>query len=167
MTWMAMAPAEVCDVMDFLEAAAWPLEKSEAQQLLAERFGWTIEESRGKKYLVNSLSGMNEPDVSVIGPGQVLSLDMRTTDIIREVTEETRQFLDDGFALLVREGESRWGAARVRRGDDLQHALWNTPGDGRIRFTGSDMDILVEYRTPQGTDLERRERRAQDRGLDG
>lgn len=160
MTWKAMTPAEACDVIDFLESAPWPLVKSEVQRSAAEAFGWTIEHSRGKQYLVNSVSGVSEPDVSVISNREhVLSVELRVTDIIRDVTEESRRFLDDAFAMLVREGHARWGAPSIERDGDLQHALWSTPADGRIRFTGSDMDVLIEYRTPQGTDLERRERR--------
>lgn len=160
MTRKMMSPAEACDVMDFLESLPWPLEKPEVQRSAAEKFGWTIEESRGKHYLVNSRTGLSEPDVSVIsGPEHVLSVDMRTTDIMRNVTDESLEFLGDAFAQLVGEGEKRWGTPRVKRNGELQHALWQTPAAGRIRFTGSDMDVLIEYRTPQGTDLERREHR--------
>ncbi|WP_300266723.1 DUF6301 family protein [Microbacterium sp.] len=158
MTWKAMAPAEVCDVIDFFESLSWPFVKSQVQRQAAQRFGWTIEESRNKHYLVNTASALSEPDVSVISNREhVLSVDMRTTDIIRKVTEESRRFLDDLFAMLVREGETRWGAVRIVRDGDRQNALWDTPAGGRIRFTGSDMDILIEYRTPQGTELERRQ----------
>lgn len=168
MTWNAMDPAEVCDLLEFWDSAAWPLSQSDAQQLGVEQFGWTpLVTRRGIRYLDNPASGLNRSSIGLTAAGDhVMCVDMRATDAIKDVTDESLEFLGDRFALLVREGESRWGAARVVREDGRQNASWNTPGGGRIRLSASAMAVLAEYRTPQGTDLDQRERRAQRRGLE-
>lgn len=159
MTWKAMTPVEVCDVIDELELASWPLSKAETHRLAADRFGWTVEERRGKEYLTNTVNALSLPGVTTAtGKEYVMSVSLRSTDAIPDPTDESIRFVDDTFAGLVREGERRWGTARIVR-DSAQNAFWDTPRDGRIRFTGSELGIVVEYRTPQGTDLERRQNR--------
>lgn len=52
-----MTPVEVCDLMDFWEAAPWPLTCDQAQQLAVDGLGWTIELEDGISYLMNTVSG--------------------------------------------------------------------------------------------------------------
>lgn len=155
-----MGPDEVCDVIDFLDSAPWPLSRPEVHRLAAERFGWEIEESRGKEYLVNTVSCLSEADVSVAsGHEYAMEVTMCATDVVRDVTEESRRFLADAHALLVREGQERWGAPRVKRDSERQRASWDTGAGGRVRFSGSDRSVRVSYRTPQDMELERDLRR--------
>lgn len=160
MTWKAIAPVEVCDVMAFLESQAWPLERSELHRVAIERFGWATKEHRGKEQLLNAAADLTIPNVVTIDAGgEMMYVELRATDVIREITDESLKFLDDAFALLVREGESRWGVATISRDADEQRASWRTPHDARIRFAASQKSITVGYDTPQRIDLERRERR--------
>lgn len=63
MAWRVMPPVDVCDVMDFFIALEWPLSRGEVQTIASERLGWTIEVENGVSYLVNSVTGLNHPDV--------------------------------------------------------------------------------------------------------
>lgn len=161
MTWKVMPPAEVCDVMDFLTGLDWPLSRDEVQKLASERFGWTIESERGKQYLVNTVTGLSEQDVSIVDvDGQVHSVDFWVTDTTPPPTPESIAFLGDQFALLVREGESRWGQ-RAMDGDDYgTGASWNVPGDGRVSFSLLKRVVTATFSTPQGVNLDKKAARS-------
>lgn len=110
-----MTAADACDLLDFWEAARWPLTRDQVEQLAVEWLGWTIEIDDGVPHLMNTVSGFTIPDVSTIGAKGGLSyLGFGLADTIREVTPESRRFLGDAFALAVRGGEVRWGAPAVR-----------------------------------------------------
>ncbi|EWC61082.1 hypothetical protein UO65_3653 [Actinokineospora spheciospongiae] len=165
MTWKAMAPAEVCDLVDFWDAAPWPLTRDQVQQRAVERFGWTTEVEDGTSYLMNTVSGFTVPDVSTIGSkGDLSYLKLNVADTIREVTPGSRRFLGDAFALAVREGEGRWGVPTLRDGEGTTSADWDTASGGRISFNLTARSLSAVFHTPQ--DVEGFER-ADHRGSEG
>ena len=152
-----MPPAEACDVMDFVTGLSWPLSETVVQKLMSERFGWTIEIEGGKHYLVNTSTGLTEQDVTTIEVnGRVYSVDFWVTDATPPPTPESRAFLGDQFALLVREGASRLGKQTMDRGDQATGAAWDVPGGGRVRFSLSERSVSAFFRTPQGVESDRK-----------
>src|SRR5688500_18680779 len=122
-----MTPVEACDLMDFWEAAPWPLTRTQVQKLAVERLGWTTEIEDGTPYLMHPLSGFTSADVMTIGSkGDLSYLKLDVSDTIREVTRESRRFLGDAFALMVREAEARWGAPAMRDFEGTTSATWDT-----------------------------------------
>ncbi|MCS3442555.1 DUF6301 family protein [Microbacterium phyllosphaerae] len=157
MSWKAMTPTEVCDIVDFWTAAPWPLTEDEAQQLAVERFGWSIEVENGTRYLMNTVTGLALPDVMTIAvKDQMRELSFDTTDTIRDVTPESTAFLGDNFALMVREGEARWGKPDLRRTDKWTTARWDAAGGSRVAFNFLPRGLNVRFETPQGADVERK-----------
>ncbi|MFD4669903.1 DUF6301 family protein [Lentzea sp. NPDC058450] len=157
MSWTAMTPAEACDLMDFWGAAPWPLTRDEVQELAVDRFGWTIEVDGGVRYLMNTVSGFTVPDVSAIGARRNLSyLGLHVADAIHEVTPASRRFLGDAFALMVREGESRWGVPAMSDREGVSSARWDTASGGRISFNLALKSLRARFETPQGIALDRR-----------
>ena len=156
-TWKAMSPAEVCDLMDFWAAADWPLCEDEVQSLAVERFGWTIEVEDGVSYLMNTVSGFTIPDVSTIGSKGPLSyINLRLSDVIRRITPESTEFLGDNFALMVREGQQRWGNPTMRKPDGAESASWNLHSGARITLNCNPKSLSAMFQTPQGVELDRK-----------
>lgn len=152
-----MAPAEACDLMDFWEAASWPLTRDEVQQQAVEWFGWTVEVENGTPYLMNRDSGFTVPDVMTIGSrGDLSYLKFHVADTIREVTPASRAFLGDAFTLIVREGGVRWGAPVMRDFERTTSASWNTASGGRISFNLRQKSASAMFETPQGVELDRK-----------
>ncbi|HEX7301478.1 DUF6301 family protein [Lentzea sp.] len=157
MSWKAMPPGDACDLVEFWEAESWPLTRDQVRQRAVEWFGWTVEVEKGKSYLMNTVSGFTVPDVSTIGAGDDLSyISFRISDTIREVTSASRRFLGDAFALVVREGETRWGVPAMRDLERSSSATWDTASGGRISFRGSAKSVSAMFETPQGVELDRR-----------
>lgn len=148
MTWKAMTAAEACDVADFWIAAGWPMTLAQTIDRAAE-LGWTVED---EDFLVNEVSGLSMPDVdtATLPSGELSTLTYRTTDVIRNVTEESTAFLNDQFTVLVREGTQRWGRPKLARlRNDTQQARWEIPSGARVSARCSAMAVLVEFTTPQ------------------
>lgn len=157
MSWKVMTPVEVCDLMEFWNGATWPLTREEVQRLATERFGWTIEVEDDVPYLMNTVSGFTIPDVSTIGSEGALSyLSLRVSDVIREVTAESTAFLGDNFALMVREGEARWGRPTMGSVKETSSASWDTPTGARIIFSMAPKSLSAMFLTPQGAELDRK-----------
>ncbi|MGI5498956.1 DUF6301 family protein [Lentzea sp. CA-135723] len=157
MTWKAMTPTEACDLVDFWVAAPWPLTRDQVLRLAVDRFGWTIEVDDGVPYLMNAVSGFTTPDVSAIGSrGDLSYLGLHVADTIREVTSGSRRFLGDAFALMVREGESRWGVPVMSDREGASCAGWNTASGGKISFSLAPKSLRARVDTPQGVALDRR-----------
>ncbi len=148
MTWKAMTAAEACDVADFWIAAAWPMTLPQTIDRAAG-LGWTVED---EDFLVNEVSGLSMPDVdtATLPSGELSTLTYRTTDVIRNVTEESTAFLNDQFTVLVREGTQRWGRPKLARlKNNTQQARWEIPSGARVSARCSAMAVLVEFTTPQ------------------
>ncbi|GAB3634242.1 hypothetical protein GCM10027421_35960 [Microbacterium shaanxiense] len=157
MTWKVMPPVEVCDVMDFFIALEWPLSRGEAQKIASERLGWTIEVENGVSYLVNSVTGLNHPDVRTPDvEGRVYSMDFWVTDSTPPPTSESTAFLGDQFALLVREGTSRWGQQIMGRSKHASRASWDVSGGGQVRFSLSKRSVSASFSTPQCVESDRK-----------
>jgi hypothetical protein len=155
--WKAMTADEACDLVDFWESEPWPLTRDEVQQRAVEWFGWTIEVENGTSYLMNTVSGFTVPDVTTIGSrGDLSCVELDVADTIREVTRESRRFLGDAFALVVREGEKRWGAPGMRDSERASSATWDTASGAEISFSLSRRGLRAVFRTPQGVELDRK-----------
>ncbi|USX53660.1 DUF6301 family protein [Lentzea sp. HUAS12] len=118
MEWRAMAPAEACDLMDFWEAASWPLTRDEVQQQAVEWFGWTVEVQNGTPYLMNRDSGFTVPDVMTIGSrGDLSYLKFHVAGVPRGRLHPDRA--------RGRGAVGRAGDARLREDDvgDLEHRV--------------------------------------------
>ncbi|MGO1768732.1 MAG: DUF6301 family protein [Microbacterium sp.] len=150
MAWKAMAPADVCDVMDFWAGRTWPMTREEVHGLAVESLGWTTEQEDGKEFLVNSVSALSIPGVSTIGAGDHLSyLRFRVTDAIRDRSSESADFLGDAFARIVREGTSRWGKPTLKNDGGKQYAGWDVAGGARVELSQGPMSASAEFVTPQ------------------
>lgn len=155
--WKLMPAQEICDLLDFWDAAPWPLPRDEVQRLAVERFGWTIEVDDGTPYLMNTVSGFTIPDVSTIGAGSDLHyLSLRIADVIREVTPASEAFLGDGFARAVREGARRWGAPTLRSRVRGTSAEWRRPSGAEIFVNARPKGLSAMFKTPQGAALDRK-----------
>ncbi|MCD4853449.1 DUF6301 family protein [Arthrobacter sp. AK01] len=156
-TWKSMSPAEVCDLMDFWAAAAWPLTRDEVQRLAVERYGWSIEVEDDVPYLMNTVSGFTIPDVSTIGSEGALSyISLRISDVIRRITPESTEFLGDNFALMVREGTERWGKQLMRASAGSESASWCLSSGARISLNCHPKSLSAMFQTPQGVELDRK-----------
>ncbi|MEV4736362.1 MULTISPECIES: DUF6301 family protein [unclassified Microbacterium] len=155
MTWKAMTPTEVCDLMDFWAAAPWPLTRDEVLRLAVDRFAWTIEEEDGTSYLMNTVSNFTVPDVSTIGART--QLNYLSLDLADEATEEdptSQDILRDAFAHIVREGTTRWGEPAQRQKDGTRFASWERSG-GRVTISASDVTLSGMFQTPRGVEIDR------------
>lgn len=153
-----MSAAEVCDIMDFWAEADWPLTQDEVQRISADRFGWTIEVEDDTPYLMNTVSGMTFPDVMTIDSrGRMMYMTLDTSDTVAEPSPESAAALGDAFALMVREGETRWGKPAMRAGaKGSTSARWDLTGGARVTFTSQAKGLTAMFETPQGAEVERK-----------
>lgn len=155
-----MTPVEACDLVEFWESEPWPLTRDQVQQRAVEWFGWTIEVEKGVSYLMNTVSGFTVADVSTIGSrGDLSYIKLNVADTIREVSVESRRFLGDTFALMVREAETRWGTPSMRDFEGTSSATWDTASGARISFNHALKSLSARFDTPQGVELDRRSER--------
>lgn len=149
MTWKAMPASQVCDVLDFWRAADWPLTTAQTNERASE-LGWTIED---EDFLVNEVSGLSLADVdtSTMPSGDLAALNFRTTDVVKDVGPKATGFLNDQFALAVREASERWGKPKQSRTKDgATFAQWDFPDDGaRITLMRLTSSVLADFTTPQ------------------
>ncbi|MFD5598604.1 DUF6301 family protein [Leucobacter sp. NPDC058333] len=157
MNWKAMAPADVCDIIDFWIGEAWPMSKGDAQQRAVQRFGWITEDENQETYLVNSVSSLSNADVMMIElKDQLMDCGLDVTDTIRDVTDNSLAFLGDAFTLIVREGKSRWGVPQLQDDGEVATARWEVTQTARVTVTRALRGVSVTYDTPQGAALARK-----------
>lgn len=157
MSWMAMAPADVCNVMDFWIRQTWPLTRDEVHQLAVRHLGWTTEIEDGKEYLLDASSGLSNSHVSTItgGHDNLSYLQFRVTDVIGDRSADSTALVSDAFTLIVREGTSRWGKPKLKRTDRGQLAGWDVEGGARVEFKQGPMAARAQFITPQTVDRDK------------
>lgn len=148
MTWNAIEPAKACDIADFWAAAPWPLTRPQTNQRAAE-LGWTIEDG---DFPVDGVSGlsMTDVDTSVMPDGNLAWLAFYATDVIRDQGRAAQDFIDDNYALVVREGRRRWGEptmGRLKSGGPS--ARWDVPDGPRITVLRTEQAVWIRFTTPQ------------------
>ncbi|MFT4220401.1 MAG: DUF6301 family protein [Microbacterium sp.] len=146
MTWKAMDPARACDLLEFWINAAWPLTRAEVGALAVAELGWTI---GAEGTLSNPVDALSQPAVltSVIPDGQLATLKFWVSDVVKDPGAEAVAFLDDQFALVVREGQRRWGKPKLLPGRH-RSAQWDLSGGGRARASRLSSSVSVEFTTP-------------------
>ncbi len=65
----------------------------------------------------------------------------------RGMSEQSRAFLGDAFALMVAEGARRWGAPEMSQTDKQQKATWMNPDGSRTELVFSGRLCLAQYST--------------------
>ncbi|MDI9628662.1 MAG: DUF6301 family protein [Acidobacteriota bacterium] len=156
MTWRVLSPVEVCDFLDFWRSQTWPMVAADTHALGAREFGWTLEVEDDEEYPMAYDYGLTIPDVSISSVREGVSrVGMWVSDVIREVTTESTNFLGDNYALMVREGASRWGKPSMYRGV-RRRATWEFDAGGKILLSLSDKAIVADFYTPQGVEVDRR-----------
>ena len=153
MTWNAMSVRRAYELIEFWIATPWPLTRPEAQERAAQ-LGWVVE----RNALINRVDGLTQPAVltGVLPDGTFGSLGFRVTDVVRDGGARGAEFLDDQFALMVREGTDRWGTPRFKRGR-AQTAEWHLLDGARVVARRSNTSVVLEYTTPQqSAELHRR-----------
>jgi hypothetical protein len=93
-----------------------------------------------------------------LSKGDLSYISLRISDVIRQITPESTEFLGDNFALLVREGQQRWGKAAMRTSDGADSASWNLPSGARITVNLNPKSLSAMFHTPQGVGLDRNSR---------
>lgn len=146
MTWKAMSSERACDVVDFWLAAPWPQTPAQVQQL-GERIGWTPDDD---EMMENGADELSEPAVPIVSmpTGETASLNFWATDVVRTLGPEGEAFLDDRYALLVREGVRRWGEAALSNSDGPT-AQWDDASGARVVVSRGKRSVTVDFTTPQ------------------
>lgn len=146
MTWKAMTAERACDVVDFWASVEWPQTAEQVQQRGTE-VGWTPDDD---EMMQNRTDDLVEPSVAIITlpSGEVASFSFWVTDVVRESSEGATSFLDDHYALLVREGRSRWGRAELSNGQESS-AQWTLSDGARVVATRGSQSVFVDFTTPQ------------------
>lgn len=80
--------------------------------------------------------------------GEAASFNFWATDVVRELTPAGDAFLDDQYALLVREGNRRWGEAALSDNDGPT-AQWDHDGGARVVATRGTRAVTVDFVTPE------------------
>jgi hypothetical protein len=149
MTWRAISAERACSMIDFWIAAPWPI-SGEQVRALAPDLGWTVDADGTPR---NIQDGLSQPAV-ITGEakGMFASLSFWVTDVVKGDDPAGTDFLDDQFALLVREGSSRWGKAKLTRGRS-KNARWELTGGGRVDASRLKSSVTLEFITPQYADV--------------
>ena len=148
-----MSVRRAYELIEFWIATPWPLTRPEVQERAAQ-LGWVVE----RNALMNPVDGLTQPAVltGVLPDGTFGSLGFRVTDVVRDGGARGAEFLDDQFALMVREGTGRWGTPRFKRGR-AQLAKWQLSDGASVDARRSNTSVAQEYTTPQqSAELHRR-----------
>lgn len=116
----------------------------------AAQLGWTAEEDDGELYLIDAVSGLSMDDVTTatMPSGETGSIGFRLTDVIRDITDESTEFLNDQFTLTYREAEARWGVGKQETVEDKLSATWDSD-KGRVTLMALKRSVMVNFDTPQ------------------
>ena len=146
MTWKAMTADRVGDLVDFWAGAEWPLTPEQVQQL-GTKVGWTPGDD---EMMDNQSDGLSESSVPIatMPSGETASFSFWATDVVRELGAEADAFLDDAYALIVRDGTGRWGRAAQSDGDGPT-AQWDLDGGARVVVARGRRSVTVEFTAPQ------------------
>jgi len=146
MTWKAMSSDRVCDVVDFWIAVDWPRTPEQVQQL-GQQIGWSPDED---EMMENGTDALSEPAVPIatMPTGETASFSFWVTDVVREPGVEADAFLDDQYALLVREAQSRWGKGDSS-GTEARSTQWDFAGGARAVASRGERSVSVAFTTPQ------------------
>lgn len=146
MTWKAISAARVGALLEFWINAAWPMTRAEAGALAASELGWVV---AGEGEVSNPVDGLSQPAVltSVTPDGKLATLSFWVSDVVKDPGADAVAFLDDQFALVVREGERRWGKPKLRSGRN-RSAGWELPAGGRVSASRQRSSVSVEFTTP-------------------
>jgi hypothetical protein len=146
MTWKAMSAERACDLVDFWAAADWPLTAEQVQQL-GVQVGWQPD---GDEMMKNTADGLSEPSVGIVTlpDGETASISYWATDVVRDPDARGDAFLDDQYALIVAEGQRRWGSAALSSGERAS-ALWELAGGSRVVVGRGTRSVVVDFTTPQ------------------
>lgn len=150
-SWKALTPAQACDWTEFWMNKPWPIDKKQIAKY-AEQLGWTAEEEDDDIYLTDAVSGFSIPDVMTTSmpSGEVASIDFYVADVIRDVSDESIDFLSDQYTLIYREAEARWGAGKQSATESHgSSAVWDWEGKGRVTLSKSDRSVSINFDTPQ------------------
>ena len=146
MTWKAMSAERACDLVDFWAGAPWPQTPEQVQQL-GTQVGWTPDDDEMMDNPVDRLSESAVP-IATMPSGETASFSFWATDVVRELGAEADEFLDDQYALLVRQGTQRWGRAEQSDADGPS-AQWDLDGGSRVVASRGRLSVTVEFTTPQ------------------
>lgn len=146
MTWKAIGAERVGDLLEFWINAAWPMTRAEMGALAVAELGWTVD---AEDDLANPVDGLSQPAVltSVTPDGQLATLSLWVSDVVKDPGADAVAFLDDQFALVVREGGRRWGKPRLWS-DRYRSAEWELAGGGRVSVSRLRSSVSVEFTTP-------------------
>lgn len=146
MTWKAMSAERACDLVDFWAAVAWPQTPEQVQQL-GTRVGWAPDED---EMMDNRTDGLSEPAVPIASmpSGETASFSFWVTDVVRDPSPQGTDFLDDTYALLVREGTRRWGRATLSDSAGPT-AQWDLDAGPRVVASRGKRSVTLEFTTPQ------------------
>lgn len=145
-TWKTIPPAQACDWIEFWINAPWPMNEKETAEYAAQ-LGWTAEEDDGEIYLTDAVSGLSMDDVATAAmpSGETASIGFRLTDVIRDITDESDEFLNDQFTLVYREAQARWGNTKQAGTDS---ATWDWEDKARVTLTRLQRSVSVNIDTP-------------------
>ena len=148
-TWKSIPPTQVCDWIEFWMNAPWPMDEKQTAEYAA-RLGWTAEEDEGEIYLTDAVSGLSMPEATLVTmpSGETGSIGFRLTDVIRDITDESTEFLNDQFTLTYREAEARWGAGKQETVEGEPSATWDSD-KGRVTLMALKRSVMVNFDTPQ------------------
>ncbi len=156
MTWRAIDPGRVGDIMTVWDAAPWPMTKPETLEYGVNTFHWQIGIEEERPFLRNTVDDVPNERVSVIGGDDrpTTQISFGVTDIIREITDESLTWLRDQLTLLIREGTTRWGKPKLitlKSGNRV--AKWDLPGGARIAFSETQHAASVDFYPPDYADV--------------
>ena len=149
MTWKAMKPERVGDLLQFWIDAHWPMTRAETDALAAAELDWIVD---AEGDVTNPIDGLSQQAVltSVTPDGQLATLSFWVSDVVKDPGADAITFLDDQFTLAVREGERRWGKPKLRsRRNGNASAQWDLSGGGRVGVSRLRSSVTVEVTTPQ------------------
>ena len=151
-TWKSIPPTQACDWIEFWMNAPWPMDEKQTAEYAAQ-LGWTAEEDEGEIYLTNVVSGLSIPEVMLVTmpSGEAASIDFHTTDAIRDITNESTEFLNDYYTLVYREAEARWGAGKQTTSADGSSAMWDLEDKGRVTLNKGARAVSINFDTPHYT----------------
>jgi hypothetical protein len=150
MTWNAMAPAEPWEIVDRFRELPSEATATQAQEFAVRQLGWTVDDSDDdpEGRLRNTVAGLSRPHVVTIGEDRLSTVRCFASDLIRDETRESIEFLGDLFTLVVREGARRFGAPRHRHERTCWDVSWDLPDGGGVVVRLLPSSVGLTYYTP-------------------
>ena len=157
MTWNAITPERMIELVQYLINQDWPLDSDGVAAAMAGQ-GW----EKDADGLYEADLPLNMPNLMETGSESEYGLNTvswNLTDVVREGSVERDAFMNDAFVGFVKTASALWGKPKRMRYKEFVAAQWDIADGCRVRVSNRHSAVSVYINSPSYAQVLRRSER--------